>query len=192
MPKLAMALAMIGPLPPSLVSWLTNSMFVLWPAAAARRSASLAMVGRRWYFSALCRLSTTCRMSSTNPSSPMNAFILAARLAAACSCFAQLARNSGVFMVCLFWGFEPGARRVSFGTDAENLEHAFQLRVAEKGNFHGAFATGVAQLDLGAEAFAKPVFQIGNVRVGRRGNGRAGLRAAASRFARLQPCHQPF
>ena len=38
---------MMGPLPPSLVSWLTSSMLVLRPAAPASRSASWAMVGRR-------------------------------------------------------------------------------------------------------------------------------------------------
>ena len=37
--KLARALAMIGPLPPSLVSTLTSSILVLRPAAAASRCA---------------------------------------------------------------------------------------------------------------------------------------------------------
>ena len=42
---------MIGPLPPSLVSWLTSSTLVLRPAAPARRSANWAIVGNRLYFS---------------------------------------------------------------------------------------------------------------------------------------------
>ena len=44
--------------------------------------------------------------------------------------------------------------------------------VAEKSDFQGAFALGVAQVDLGAEAFAELVFEAGHVRV--RGGGVSG------------------
>src|SRR5215471_9357315 len=129
---------MIGPLPPSLVNWLTNSTLVLWPAAAARRVANWAIVGRRTYFSALSRLSTTCRISSTKPSSPTKAVIWAARSVAEESWRAQASRNSGVF-----------TRNTPSLRHSENLEDAFEFAVAEERDFQRAFAVGVAQVNFG-------------------------------------------
>src|ERR1043166_9227736 len=175
---------MIGPLPPSLVRWLTNSTLVLRPAAAARRSASWAMVGRRRYSSALWRLSTTCRISSTNPSRPMKAV----------SWVAHRSRSSGVFTSGkwssgeLEWwsgGVWKGARSQanerlkllvrgpslhysttpfpSIRPHSQDLQDALKLGVAEKADFQSAFALGVAQLDFCPQPLAQLVLQAGHV-----------------------------
>jgi hypothetical protein len=56
------------------------------------------MVGRRVKLSAFSRLSTTCRISSTKPSSPTKAFKANVLVALAWSWLAHAARNSGVFI----------------------------------------------------------------------------------------------
>src|SRR5258705_5576671 len=222
MPRRARALAMMGPLPPSLVRWLTNSTFVLRPAAPASRPASAVMVRRRWKLSALSRLSTTWTISSTKPSRPTNArsrlarstparrrAAVCSRNSSGCSMAAikkqipkmqndknRLARKQGA--PCRRWWLAPSGgrqladqiseagpwgpphRRRSFGRDADDLQDALQVVVAEKADVEGAFALAVAQLHLGAEPFAQLRFESGHVHVahhGRRLPGAAGGRA---------------
>jgi len=61
--------AIIGPLPPSFIILRTSSILVLLPAAAAIRSANLAIVGILSNVFTSVRLSTKWIISSTNPSS---------------------------------------------------------------------------------------------------------------------------
>src|SRR5262245_18152772 len=166
---------MMGPLPPSLVCWLTKSTLVLWPAAAARRVANWAMVGRRTYLSALSRLSTTWRISSTKPSNPMKAVIWATRSVAVESRWAQPSRSSGVF-----------TRNTPSLCHSEDLEDALKLIIAEKDNFQGAFAVGVAQMNFGAQALAQAVLDLRHVGVARE-RVRSSRLGAGAGFAGLQP-----
>src|SRR5689334_1561924 len=139
---------MMGPLPPSLVRWLTSSTLVLLPAAPARRWDRSVMVRRRWKLSALSRLSTTWMISSTNPSIPTNARSRLARSTPARSRAAVCSRNSSG---CNMGGIknqspkiqnhkidsvrrEPvaGGRIQLFAGDPDNLQDALQLVVAEE------------------------------------------------------------
>src|SRR6266849_952670 len=128
------------------------------------------MVGSRVYFSALSRLSTTCRISSTKPSRPTNAVI-------AYSCYSHipLFHYSTSFLLHVF--------------HADDLQQPFQVGVTEKGNLQRAFALGVPQMHLGAQALAQLVFEVSHVHiVPRRGRHNSLRRAAVCLL--LQPRNQ--
>src|SRR5215471_1658651 len=138
---------MMGPLPPSLVNWLTNSTLVLWPAAAANLPASCSIKGRRVYSSALTRLSTTWRISSTKPSRPTKAVSWLALL--------EQGWRIGVMKRRSSYSSTPFFRPLRQFFQAEDLEDALEFGVAEKRNLNGSFAVGVTQLDFGAETVAE-------------------------------------
>src|SRR5260221_4403500 len=159
---------MIGPLPPSLMRWLTISMFVLLPAAAEMRSASAAMVGSRWKLSAPARLSTTWAISSTKPSRPTKARRWLAVSTSVRSLAAHCSRSSSGCIMPL-----------AVHLHAHDFKNPLQFGIGEEAHFHRALSLAIAQLDFGAEPFAQSGFQIndmgvaiGEMRIGRaRGRG---------------------
>src|SRR5713101_1731784 len=166
-------------------------MLVLCPAAAAIRSLNRVMVGTRWYASALSRLSTTWMISSTKPSRPTNALSRLAGSTMVSSRAATCSRNSDGSLIkeydCLpapsaSWRGPVRKQAGSAHLDSHDLKDPLEFVIAEKANIERAGALPIAQPDLGGQAFAQPIFEIGDVRVAiGRGGFAAGGGAAASR-----------
>src|SRR2546426_12271673 len=77
----------------------------------------------------------------------------------------------------------------SLGAHPQDLEDAFEFVVAEKGNLQGAFALGVAQMDLGSQPFAQLVFKVRQMGILRQVRQRAGFLEGPG-LASLQTGHQ--
>src|SRR5688500_12409282 len=155
---------MIGPLPPSLVRWVTISILVLRPAAPAMRSAKLVMVGRRVYSCAFSRWSTTWIISSTKPSRPTKAEKVPALVMSEVSWRAHCSRRFEAFIGLIHFY-------------ADDLEHAVQIVVIEEADFHRAFSFAIAEQNFRAETFLKFGLKFADVNVGREGRfrGQAGI-----------------
>src|SRR6266849_2502565 len=155
------------------------------------RSLNREMVGTRWYASALSRLSTTWMISSTKPSRPTNARNRLAGSTMVSSRAATCSRNSDGSLIkkceCLPapsapWR-GPGTKQAgSAHLDSHDLEDPLEFSIAEKANVERAGALPIAQPDLGGQAFAQPILEIGDVRVAiGRGSFTAGGGAAGGR-----------
>src|SRR5437899_3046138 len=125
-------------------------------------------------------------ISSTKPSSPTNACRRLAASTNVSSLAAHCSRNSsgsrGMSLCSVFiddYGFKTPSTKRSSGLllnfHPENFQNSLQLLVAKKPNFKQTFSLPVAKLHFGAEAFAKTVLHVPDMRIKRPGCGGFGI-----------------